>query len=363
MRFVVLLALVFVTCTPPVLVPSATPTAIVTAAATTAPDSTIAAAPSPKVPGAPQRSVVTFYRTDDVLRGPAQPSKRLDISVPVYDMQFGPDPRWAIISNVGERAPLRLLDLENGDVVTVPLSLTSDALNYRSLVRWLPDGRLLLTGREIWVGGSRGEDVRSVFARFPFEVVPSHSGKLLAILPLGSTAIVVLDLASGNTSIVPGPFRPCVQDGGVGIVWAPDDRAIAATDCSDQAQGGMQTRFASVADGREIRSLADLSVSAWLPGGDVVARGPFRPRADAEVWVISVNGARRAIPPVGFLISPDGRFLLGSVIRDAPTSSDPARREDFAQLVDVLTGRVIDVGEGRPTGWTDQGEIALITLF
>jgi hypothetical protein len=202
-----------------------------------------------------------------------------------------------------------------------------------------------------------------VFTRFPFEVVPSRSGKLLAILPLGSTAIVVLDLASGNTTTMPGPFRPCVQDGGVGIVWAPDDHAIAVTDCTDEAQGGMQTRFASVADGREIRSLADLSVWGWLSSGEVIARGPFRPRADAELWVVADDGARRAIPSVGFLLSPDGRFLLGSVIRDAPTTSDPARREHFAQVVEVLTGRVLEVGEGRPTGWTDQGQIALITLF
>ncbi|HEY9326348.1 MAG TPA: hypothetical protein VIS26_07250, partial [Candidatus Limnocylindria bacterium] len=67
MRFVLPLAVVFAACAPTMSAPSATPAVVVTAAATTAPDSTIAAAPSPKVPGAPQRSVVTFYRTDDVL--------------------------------------------------------------------------------------------------------------------------------------------------------------------------------------------------------------------------------------------------------------------------------------------------------
>ena len=125
----------------------------------------------------------------------------------------------------------------------------------------------------------------------------------------------------------------------------------------------MQTRFVSAADGRELRTIAGVTILAWLPDGAIIARGPFGPRVDPDFWVISVDGARRSISSVGFYPSPDGRFLLGSVIRDAPTSSDPARREHFAQLVEVSTGRVLEVGEGRPTGWTDQGQIALITLF
>jgi hypothetical protein len=213
------------------------------------PSATLATTASPNVPTGPQRSVVTLYRVDEVMRGSASPSKRLDVNTAIYDMGFGPDPRWAIVSNAGPRAPLRLLDLESGNVASFALALPADALHQASQVRWLPGGRLLITGREIWIGGPRGEDLRSVFAKFPFEVVPSRTGKLLAITTHDSSAIVVLDLASGNTKTLVGPFRPCAQDGGVFIVWAPDDRVLAATDCSDQAQGGMQTRFVKVTDG------------------------------------------------------------------------------------------------------------------
>jgi len=306
---------------------------------------------------------VTFYRTEDVIRGSAQATKRLDVDAPIYDLQFGPDPRWAITSNVGERAPLRLLDLESGNVASFPLSLPPDALHQASQVRWLPDGRLLVTGREIWIGGPRGEDLRSVFATFPFGVVPSRSGTLLAITTHDGSAIVVLDLVSGAAKTLDGPFRPCVQDGYVAIAWAPDDRALAATDCSDQAQGGMQTRFVTVADGREVRRLAELSVGAWLSSGDVIARGPLRPRADPELWIIAPTGTRRSLPALGFYLSPDGRYLLGSGIRDAPTAADPTRREHFAQLVEISTGRVLDVGDGMPVGWTTRGEVVLVSLL
>lgn len=329
----------------------------------TVPPTTTAAATQPNVPTGPQRSVVTFYRTDDVIRGQSQPFKRLEVNVPLYGMVFGPDPRWAIVSVAGERAPLRVLDVDSGMITSFALGLPADALHQRSLVLWLPDGRLLLTGREIWVGGPRGEDLRSVFARFPFEVAPSPSGKLLAIVTLGSSAIIVLDLASGETTTLTGPFRPCAQDGGVGIVWAPDETAVAATDCSDQPQGGTQTRVVRVAEGREIRTLAELRIVAWLRSGDIIASGHFRPRAEPELWVVGISGSRRSLSPVGLYLSPDERFLLGDVIRDAPTSADPARRAHFVQLVEVTTGRLFEVGEGMPAGWTARGDILLVSLF
>jgi hypothetical protein len=363
MRFVRLMALCLAACAPVVSSPSPTSSPIALATATNAPSATPAATASPNVPSAPQRSVVTLYQIDDVMRGSAQPPKRLAVDAPVYDMQFGPDPRWAIVSNVGVRDPLRLMDLETGVIASIALGLAPDALHQASTIRWLPDGRLLVTGGEIWIGGPRGENLTSVFATFPFGVVPSRSGTLLAITTHDSGAIIVLDLVSGATKTLNGPFRPCVQDGYVAIAWAPDDRALAATDCSDQAQGGMQTRFVTVADGHEIRSLAELSVGAWLPTGDVIARGPFRARAEPELWVIGPGGTRRSLPTFGFYLSPDGRYLLGSGIRNAPTPADPTRREHFAQLVEISTGRVLDVGEGMPAGWTGRGEIALVTLF
>lgn len=360
-----MLALCLVTCAPTVSA-STSPTASAMSPkpeARTPVQSSASPNASQAAPSAPQRSVVTFYRLEDVVRGSAHPSTRLDVAAPIYDLRFGPDPRWGITSNVGERAPLRLLDLETGTVSRLPLSLPTDALHHQSLVLWLPDGRLLLTGREIWVGGPRGEDPRSVFARFPFQVTPSPSGRLLAIVPLGSSEIVVLDLSSGKTTTLKGPFRQCVQDGGIPISWAPDERAIAGTDCSDQAQGGMQTRFVRLADGREIRTLPELTILAWLPSGDIIARAPLDRRAAPDLFVVDAEGARRAIPGLGFYVSPDGRFLLGSGVRDAPAASDPARRAHFAQLVEVATGRVLDVGEGMPVGWTSRGEIALISLF
>jgi len=363
MRFLTL-ALCLAACTSVTANPSHTPITVSSATDTrTALPTAPAQTPSPVIPSGPQRSVVTFYRTEDVMRGSAQPVRRLDVNVPVYDLQFGPDPRWAIISNVGERAPLRLLDLENGMVTSIALNLPADALHLRSVVRWLADGRLLLVGREIWIGGPRGEDPRSVFAKFAYEVAPSPSGKLLAIYTIDSGEIVVLALVSGKTTTLTGPFRPCAQDGGIGIVWAPDEMFVAATDCSDAAQTGMQTRLVRVADGREIRSLPGLTSMAWLPSGDLIARGPIQARGDPGYWVVGVDGTRRAIPSVGFMPSPDGRFLLGSVVRVAPTSADPARQEHFAQLVEVLTGRVLEVGEGRPVGWTASGEVVLVGLF
>ena len=363
MRFLTL-AFCLAACTSVTSGPSQTPIAVASSAGTRTPAPTApVSTASPSVPTGPQRSVVTFYRAEDVVRGSAQPVRRLDVNVPVYDLQFGPDPRWAITSNVGERVPLRLLDLETGVITSVGLNLPADALNYRSVVRWLADGRLLLVGREIWIGGPRGEDPRSVFAKFAYEVVPSPSGKLLAISTLDSGEIVVLALASGKMTTLTGPFRPCAQDGGIGIVWKPDEMFVAATDCSDAAQTAMQTRLVRVADGREIRNLSELSGLAWLPSGDLIARGPFQARDDPAYWVVALDGTRRAIPSVGFMPSPDGRFLLGSVVRGAPTSADPARREHFAQLVEVSTGRILEVGEGRPVGWTASGEVALVSLF
>jgi hypothetical protein len=201
-----------------------------------------------------------------------------------------------------------------------------------------------------------------VFTKFPYEVSPSPSGKLLAISALESREIVVLELATGKTTALTGPFRPCAQDGGLGIVWAPDENSVAATDCSDAAQTGMRIRIVRIADGREIRNLPELTSLAWLPSGDIIARGPINRRAFPDFWVVAADGTRRAIPSVGFYPAPDGRFLLGSVVRDAPTSADPARRAHIAQVVEVTTGRVLEVGEGMPVGWTPRGEIVLVGL-
>lgn len=358
-----LLALCLATCAP-VAPTSPSPNSTATSPTPDAPTPAPSPTASPAVITGPQRSVVTFYRTEDVVRGSAQPSKRLDVAAPIYDLRFGPDPRWAITTNFGGRAPLRMLDLETGVITNVALDLPADALPVRSVARWLPDGTLLLGGREIWVSGPRGEDPKSVFGRFPYEVAPSPTGKLLAISTLESAEIVVLELASGKMTTLRGPFRPCAQDGGLFIVWARDETAVAATDCSDAAQTAMQTRVVRITDGREIRNLPGLTTLAWLPSGELIARGPLGRRGEPEErWVVAADGTRRAIPSVGFYPSPDGRFLLGSVGRDAPTSADPARRVQFAQLVEVSTGRVLDVGEGMPAGWTSRGEIALISLF
>jgi hypothetical protein len=87
-----LLALCLASCTPVASSPTPPPSAESTVQTRTllppAPTS------SPALPTGPQRSVVTFYRTEDVIRGSAQPAKRLDVAVPIYDLQFGPDPRW-----------------------------------------------------------------------------------------------------------------------------------------------------------------------------------------------------------------------------------------------------------------------------
>ena len=302
-----------------------------------------------------------------IVAGSRTPARRIEIPRDVYHVRTGPDEGLLLLNPffTWVNGDVKLLEMPTGRLSTVPLP--AYATHQYSFVGWLGNGGLLVTGREVWLGGPRGEGLHSVLQLFTHAASPSPSGRHVALWSYFADTIVVLETATSATRTIAGPFRRCAQDAAINIVWSRDETTMAASDCDFEDFTAPRTRFIDVASGRPTRVLVDAFVTAWLPSGDLIVQPIARPSKQPEdppkLRVVAPDGTvRRELPVSWGTLSPDGGYLAYETVRAVPTAADPLRRENVVGIVDLGNDRLHEVGAGalRFGAWSARGELLIL---
>jgi hypothetical protein len=309
---------------------------------------------------------VSVFAPDQIVAGSRTPARRFEIPGDVYHVHTGPDEGLLILNPFFTwfEGGVRMLEIPTGRLSTVPLP--ANATHQYSFVGWLANGGLLITGREVWLAGPRGEGLHSVLQLFTHVASPSPSGRYVALWSYFADTIVVLETATTATRTLAGPFRRCVQDGGINIVWSRDESTIAASDCVFEDFTAPRTRFIDVASGRPTAVFVDAFVTAWLPSGDMIVQPLTRPSKQPsdppQLRVVAPDGTLRRELPVSFgTLSPNGRYLAYETVRAAPTAADPLRRENVVGIVDLTNDRLHELGGALTfAAWSARGELLVL---
>jgi hypothetical protein len=325
-----------------------------------------ASSPAPSATPAPSPQQLSVFVPEQIVAGSRTPARRIEIPGDVYHVRTGPDEGLLLLNPffTWSDGAARILEIPTGRVSTVPLP--ANATHQYSFVGWLASGGLLITGREVWLAGARGEGLRSVLPLFTHIAAPSPTGRYVALWSPFADTIVVLETATSTTRTIAGPFRRCAQDAGINIAWSPDEAKIAASDCDFEDFTAPRTRFIDVASGRPTLVLADAFVRGWLPSGDLIVQPITRPSKQPPdplpLRVVAPDGTLRRDLPVSWgTLSPNGRYLAYEIFRAAPTAADPLRRENVVGMVDLGTDRLYELGGALTfAAWSARGELLIL---
>lgn len=258
----------------------------------------------------PDARLIEIYTTA-ALMSERLPQPALTVRAPPGDgLTVAPDGRMAIVFDgfgPGTGPGPTLLDLDTK--ATTPLSQPPASDGWFSFADWLPDGRLLMVGRSVWIGDGRGASMRRIadaqaaVGGYPWVAVPDPAGKRLALWGYNADGhIAVIDLADGRAQRITGPFRRSGADGAVSIVWSADGTSIAGTD--NDAETGHPTARVRVVDVASDRTLRTLEGDVWwlhgLANGELVIA-----RSSGETGA----GARRLGVRTGFDLVEKARYL------------------------------------------------------
>jgi hypothetical protein len=234
---------------------------------------------------------------------------------------------------------------------TTPLAQPTAAEGPFAFADWLPDGRLLMVGRSVWVGNGDGTAMRMVAdtvaaaGGLPWTALPSPDGGRVAIWahPNDGHAAIV-DLRSGGVVTLAGPFRRSTLNGTVWLAWSRDGTMLAGTD-SDAEQGaaGARVRIVDVASGRTLRTIEGgaISISSFPTGELVVVRDSGQQGAGAQFLgiVMGFDGVEhKRYFGAGWHMSPDQRYIL-------QPQAGGAGYNGFT-LIDLVSGRTAGAGFG-----------------
>lgn len=307
------------------------------------------AQPGPEPPKeenpAPQ---ILLYKPEALLAGETKPfrSVALPAGTETHARHIQDDRGTAVLypSPWTQSSGIYLLDLAEG---------TASKLNGPDPNGWyaygalLTDGRLLLVGKQVWIGDPAVEQYTAVAeVRLTWLVEPSPSGRYLALWgPNQQGNYTLVDLETNEVQTRTGPFRRCAQDGGVMLAWSPDERYLAGTDCDNDATGeGARTRIIDPFSGEAIRTLEGKPLVAWLPDGRLLTQAGF---PSASLLVLDPEGALLEEMDGYARPSPDGRFLLQ--VLDTGT--------DRQFLMNLATGERVPLKLPGTLLWTARNDI------
>jgi len=235
-----------------------------------------------------------------------------------------------------------------------------------SFADWMADGRLVIVGRSVWVGDANANDMKRIAAPlaavggYVWVALPDPSEKRIALWGYNTDGhIAIVDLTTGATQRVTGPFRRCVADGAVSFAWSGDSRYVAGTDCdSEEGPDKARVRIVELASDRTVRTIEGGSYGiTGLPNGNfVLVRESGEIGAGARLLglVLDFDGQERGrYLGGGWQMSFDRRYLL--------------QHERRYTLFDLSTGTSVDFvvpygGQsdgGRPDPhWMRDGRLA-----
>lgn len=298
------------------------------------------------------------YRVADLLSGEAQPVRSALLEPGDLGWTLSPDGRRAILfaSPWSPAEGLHIVDLESGSRRRVH----DPEPNWYAYAGWLPDGHMLLVGRQVWVGAGDGTDWQLVAETgLTWTVTPSPSWQHLALWgPLQDGQVTIVDLADGTARRVDGPFRRCVADGGQTLAWSPDGRQLAGGDCDrDVAANGPKIRIIDPFGEKEVRVIPGPLLVNWLPDGRLLGsrraenstvKGP----ATTELVLIDDEGEMQVVLDSHARPSPDGEWLVRT------TYGDDSRHR--TELIELATGRRHPVDLPPGPSWTLDGDLYVL---
>jgi hypothetical protein len=209
--------------------------------------------------------------------------------------------------------------------VSTPLAQPTTADGPFALADWLPDGRLLMVGRGVWVGNGDGSGMRNIAdaigaaGGLPWTAVPDAGGSRVAIWAYNADGhVAVVDLRDGTVTRVAGPFRRYAADGTVSLAWSRDGTMLAGID-SDGETGAAKARvrIVDLASGKTLRTIEGgaVKISSFTNGELVVVRDPGEQGAGARLLgiVMGFDGVEhRRYQGCGWTMSPDARYIIQS---------------------------------------------------
>lgn len=264
---------------------------------------------------------VSTYRPAELLAGAATPRD----GAPRVDARrrtpaaVSPDATKVLLyeaPGVVAGAGTRIVDLASGTATA--LAVPSGVGPFVS-AGWA-GARLVLVGREIWVGDASGAglrrvaDARDAFGEAPLAAVPSPLGTFVA---LGWSAHVdLVDVRDGSRRELARDVRACVEGRRPDLAWARDERLIAWADCGTLASPApARVRIAEVPGGHIVRAIAGgaLGLAAALTGDLLLADDSGETGQGSRLlWAVygfdgTAKGRHLGLGPA---LSPDGRYLL-----------------------------------------------------
>ena len=209
--------------------------------------------------------------------------------------------------------------------VGTPLAQPTAADGPFALADWLPDGRLVMVGRSVWVGNADGSGMRTVAdaagaaGGLPWTAVPNAAGDRIALWAYNADGhVAVVDLRDGTVTRVAGPFRRYAADGTVALAWSRDGTMLAGID-SDSETGAAKARvrIVDLASGKTVRTIEGgaIRVSSFPNGELIVTRDPGEQGAGARLLgiVMGFDGVEhRRYQGCAWAMSPDARYIIQS---------------------------------------------------
>jgi len=261
----------------------------------------------------------------------------------------GPGPNGPTVggNTAAPKAPA-LIDLATR--ASTPLSPTA-ADGPFAFADWLSDGHLLLVGRSVWIGSGDGTGMRNLAdvmvaaGGLPWTATPSPDGARVAIWAYNTDGHVsIVDLRTGNTTTLAGPFRRYAADGRVSLAWSRDGTLLAGIDSdSEQGSAAARVRIVDVASARTVRTIEGgaISLSSFPNGELVVVRDPGQQGAGAQLLgiVMGFDGVEhKRYFGAGWHMSPDAHYIL-------QPQQGGAGFNGFT-LIDLVAGRTAGAGFG-----------------
>lgn len=352
---------------PLVVAVSATPTsspAAPTATATPTPTPTNAI---PTLPAALTTRAIEVHPLADLLVGKVAPVRESAVVDAWNGFTISADGERAMLYRErGPQAgpPPSIVDLKSG--ARTVLQLVNDPLNFFAFAGWLPDGRVLIVGKKVWIGAADGSALREVAdavdlaGNVPWVALPSPSGRYLALWGYNSNgSLGFVDLQTGATKRVTGPFRRHGADASVALAWSPDEKLLAGSDADGEfVEANRRLRIVDPFSDATIRMHAIATVKIWwlatgdllvlLPTGETGAGARF---AGALLDPSSFVERRRFLG-INWYPSPDGRYLL---------QINPSQGLVVTELFDLRSASTsIPLRfEGGPVGWTTRNDLII----